>query len=542
MENMSFFNVNAFIGRGAYGVPEYPTAASLIEHMNYMGVDRSLVWHVQARDINPSYGNGKLLSEVEKSGFNERIYPGFIVTPTCFFECGTMDFLGKHLSEGRIKALRITPDISRFQIREIERVLGELARFKPAVFWDSAHNEEDISNRDFEYIAGKFQEISFVITQKMWGGLSGIMDLMWRRDNIFVDTSWLHVRQIIELLVGNFGAERVLFGLGYRSHYGAPVAALAHAEISDSDRSLIAHGNAERILKLEPARKRLYYPPQLLERKPLWKTLRSGRPLKDVGVIDAHGHTPPHTRGWVLKQADMEKGMCELISQMDKLGIKKLILSVETALFGDNAAGNLEGERIFSKHPERFSGYLVFNPLYADEMASMLDEFFERGFFVGFKLLAAYWKKPITDEGYRPVWEYADRRRLPVLLHTWDDRYNSPVMLEDIAREHPSAKFILGHSGGGTTGRLEAEALAGACPNVYLEFCGSFTTPRPFEESLKLVGGDRVIFGSDTHCHDQAWELGRYLSMPLPDEELLPGLGANIIRILAESDLKNFSL
>ncbi len=542
MESTSLFNVNAFIGQGAYGAPEYPTAASLVEHMDYLAVDRSLVWHVQARDINPSYGNRKLLDEVEKSGFNERIYPGFIITPACFFEYGTMDFLRKHLSEGRVKALRITPDISRFPIREIERVLCGLEEFAPPIFWDCAHNEDEMNLRDFEYLSGRFPEISFVVTQKMWGGFSAVLDLMWRRENVCVDTSWLHMRQTTELLFENFGAERVLFGLGYRSHYGAPIAALAHAEIPEEDRSLIAHGNAERILKMEPPRRKMYSPPPLLEQKPLWKTFREGRPLEGVEVIDSHGHAPPHTRGWVIRQADMEKGMGELISQMDKLGITKLILSIETALFGENAAGNLEGEKIFSKHIDRFAGYLVFNPLYADEMVPMLDEFFKRGFFVGFKLLAAYWKRPITDAGYKPVWEYANRRRLPVLLHTWDDRYNSPAMLESIAREHPGVKFILGHSGGGTPGRLEAEALAEACSNVYLEFCGSFTTPRPFEKSLEIVGGDRVIFGSDTHAHDQAWELGRYLSMPLPDEELLSGLGANIRKILQETDLKNFKL
>ena len=88
-------------------------------------------------------------------------------------------------------------------------------------------------------------------------------------------------------------------------------------------------------------------------------------------------------------------------------------------------------------------------------------------------------------------------------------------------------------SGGGGRGRLEAESLARENPNVYLEFCGSFTTPRPFETSLQLVCRERVLFGSDTAAHDAAWELGRYLSMPLPDNELIPGLGTNMQGILA---------
>ncbi len=56
----------------------------------------------------------------------------------------------------------------------------------------------------------------------------------------------------------------------------------------------------------------------------------------------------------------------------------------------------------------------------------------------------------------------------------------------------------------------------------------------------QLVGKDRVLFGSDSDAHDQAWELGRYLSMPLPDEDLIPGLGANIRKIFGKCAMQRF--
>ena len=532
MQNLSFFNVNGNIGRGAYEDPQFPTAASFEEHLDYLGIDRSLVWHVAARDLNPMRGNRRLLDEIAEAGLEQRLLPAFIVTPACFFEYGVLDFLRAHFSDGRVRALRITPDVSRFPIREIERVLAELAQFKPALFWDCRHdhNEQDI--RDMEHLARTFPQISFVLTQKMWGGFGSVLDLMWRCPNVYVDTSWLHMRDTLELLTENFGAERVLFGIGYKSHYGAAIAALMHARLTDAQRALIAHGNIERMLKLDPLKEKKARPSALLQQKPLWNVFRTGHPLKDVEVIDAHGHTPPLTRGWIIRQQDYQSGIAALIAQMDHLGVSHLILAPEVALFGENFNGNREVEDLLVKHADRFSGYLVFNPLYAGEMIPRLDEFFQRGFFVGFKLLPSYWKIPATDPRYQPVWEYAQRHQRPILLHTWDDKYDSPVLLKDIAPKYPRAQFILGHSGGGTAGRLEAEALAQAHPNVYLEFCGSFTTPRPFETSLQLVGKDRILFGSDTGGHDQAWELGRYLSMPLPDDDLIPGLGANMRNIL----------
>ena len=532
MNTLPLFNINGAIGRGAYETSQFPTPESFLEHLDYLGIDRSLVWHVVARDLNPMIGNRRLLEEIAAAGLESRLLPAFVITPSCFFEYGVLDFLREHLAAGRCRALRIMPEVSRFPIRQIERVLQVLAPYEPALFWDCRHCADETDMRDFEYLAGVFPQMAFVITQKMWGGFGSVLDLMWRHPNVYIDTSWLHMRETIELLVENYGAQRVLFGIGYKSHYGAAIAALAHARISDAQRALIAHGNVERLLKCDGLERKLAQWPPLLEQKPLWSKFRSGQPLTEVEIIDAHGHTGPHARGWFVRQNDLERYVVELIEQMDRLGVKRLVLSPENALFGENAAGNRATERVLIKYRDRFSGYLVFNPLYAEEMVPRFDEFFKGGFFVGFKLLASYWKIPLTDPGYLPVWQYAARDQRPILMHTWDDAYNSPAMLRDIVPKYPRATFILGHSGGGTRGRLEAEELALECPNVYLEFCGSFTTVRPFETSLQRVGKERVLFGSDTGAHDQAWELGRYLSLPLPEEMLIPGLAANMRKIL----------
>lgn len=532
MKDLMLFDINGNIGRGAYEKPVFPDAQSLVRHLDYLDIDRSLVWHISARDLSPLPGNKQLLKEIEESGLQERLIPQFIITPACFFEYGILDFLRENLRSGQVRALRIIPNMSRFPVREIERLLNELAQFEPALFISCRDFNSELDIRDIETLAGKFPAVSFVLTEKMWPGFHSILDLMWRRPNVYIDTSWLHMRDTLELLSENFGADRVLFGTGFKTHYGAAIAALAQANLSNEQRELIAHGNIERLLKLKPLQKKLAQPPTLIQKKPLWNVFRQGKPLENVEIIDAHGHTPPHTRGWIIRQQDPVKGIEALLARMKQLGISRLILTPEAALFGENLSGNRNAEKDLIKYKDKLSGYLVFNPLFSEEMVPEIDSFFKKGFYVGFKLLASYWKTPLTDPAYQPVWEYANAHKRPVLLHTWDDNYNSPAMLSGIVKQYPNALFLLGHSGGGARGRLEAEQLAREHPNVYLEFCGSFTTPRPFEDSLKLVGKKRVVFGSDTACHDEAWELGRYLSLPLPDEDLIPGLGKNMRNIL----------
>ncbi len=201
------------------------------------------------------------------------------------------------------------------------------------------------------------------------------------------------------------------------------------------------------------------------------------------------------------------------------------------ALSTEPIAGNLALEELLRPYGDRFKGYLGFNPIYAKALTARLDDFFSRSFFIGFKTLCDYWRVPVTDPRFTPMWEYADAHRLPILLHTWGGPYDAPGLLTDICPNYPNAIFILGHSGGND--RAGAVELARNNPNVYLEWCGSFVTPEPWEEAFDLLGVERILFGTDGMLHNPDWELGRLLSQPVPEEKLLPILGGNMRKILA---------
>ena len=93
MKTSSLFNVNGSIGKSAYGATDFSTVSDMLKHMDYLGIDRSLAWHLAARDMNPAYGNRKLLAEISEVGAEERILPAFIITPACFYGNGVLDYL-----------------------------------------------------------------------------------------------------------------------------------------------------------------------------------------------------------------------------------------------------------------------------------------------------------------------------------------------------------------------------------------------------------------------------------------------------------------
>jgi len=531
---LRLFSVNGFVGRGARGASDFPGAADFVSHLDYLGVERAVVWHVAARDMNPFYGNRTLLEELAAMprASARRLLPAFVIAPTDFYESGVSDFYKEKLASGEVRALRIFPGTCRFALRQIERVLRELAPYRPVVLWDLRDSAHPTDARDFVRLARDFPDLAFICTQMMWGEYGTFLDMMWRSDNILADTSWLHVRSSIELLVKHFGAGRVVFGIGPKAHYGAAVAALVHAQISEQDRDRIAHGNIERLLDI-PQETATVGSPALPDEKPLWRRFRSGKAIEGVEVIDAHAHTGPASRGWYLQDNTLERDIPNLLRCMDRLGVNRLIVSAIPAISSDPVEGNRRTEKFLTPHKDRFLGYLLYNPHYERDMVPILDEFFSRGFFVGFKI----WHLPLDDPQHEVVWKYADRYALPVLMHTWNGAMSSPGLLADIIGNYANATFIIGHSGGGDSGRREAEELALAHPNVMLDFCGSFTSSIPWEETIRKVGNTRVVFGSDTCVHDLAWELGRCLSTPLPDDELAPILGENMKKVLARSEL-----
>jgi len=331
----------------------------------------------------------------------------------------------------------------------------------------------------------------------------------------------MHTYRTIEYIIHRFGVERIIFGTGYRSNNGAAIASLAHAEISPEQADLIAHGNLERLLEIDsPLRV-----PRPIVGDRLWHRLLRRERL-GVAIIDAHTHL---SRG--DEHTDFGAHVKDALRCMDGMGVRTMIVAGMEVAQLDSLEGNAYLEEHLSPYGDRFRGYFAFNPVYADKLIPRLDEFFARPFWVGFKLLNDYWRIPVTDPRFTPMWEFADAHRLPILLHTWQGEFNAPRMLRDIVPRYPNAIFLLGHSG--ASDRPDAETLVRENPNVYLEWCGSFTNPVDWRGTLERLGNRRLVYGSDAMGHHPAWEMGRLLSLDVPDETLLPILGDNMRDILA---------
>jgi len=433
-------------------------------------------------------------------------------------------------ASGKVRAFRISNQIKPIHF---EAIIGALVEFEPLIMFDSMRAKADYTE-DFLYLARRFPQVSFVLTRQMWVGMDIPFDVMRQVPNFYLDTSYLHINHVLELIRDEFGIERLLYGFNFASNYGASQGALAQAPFTDAEKEAVAHGNLERLLGI-PALTQPLAPEPDFSKKPLWKAFREGKRLENVEIWDAHSHWGSNTRpdGWIIRgHDDQENMMSDIAGVLDRLGMSRSCLI--GGLRGKPLELTYEMERRAAEFPGRFYGYVPYNPYYAELWTEeVLDDLFSRDFFIGFKTLCSYWQIRLDDPRFEPLWKYADRYNLAVLSHNWGDDWNSPAMLRETVKRYPNVQFLIGHSGGNVRGRLEAEELAESAPNVHLEVCASFCCDRSLCRSIERLGIDRFVFGSDTYCHNVAYELASFLSLPLPDDELRPALADNMKKVVS---------
>lgn len=521
----SLFDVNASVGLLATGPGEFPTVRSRLEAMDRLGVARALVWHAGSVQNHALSGNQMLLEEIRRTpGAPGRLIPALTVSGLLAYERDGLATLRTQMRAGSTRALRFVNAFGRLTLMQLEPVIREVRPLKPFIVL--AHNQATIA--DVMEFSAAFPDVPLVLTSVMWGPCATVFELMRRRRNVLLELSWMHSFGAVEMAVKEFGASRVLFGTGPKSHGGAAIGALARATLTPPQRERIAHGNLDRLCGLKPARA---LTPIRWRANTLWPRFLAGQPL-DVDVVDAHGHVGA-AAGYVLEAQDERAQIKRALAEMDALGIRTFFVSGMQALNACPVAGNERVEQVLRPHHDRILGYVAFNPCYAAALIPRLDGYFRGTVFKGFKTHCAYWQVDITDKRYAPMWAYADRYRLPVLSHTWDGPYNTPSMFKHLVKRYPNVAFLMGHAGGGNQGRAEAEALAHAHPNVYLEWCGSFCSTVCWEDTLQRVSPRQVVFGTDAMLHGFAWELARLLSLDVSDAVLALILGGNMRRILA---------
>lgn len=186
-------------------------------------------------------------------------------------------------------------------------------------------------------------------------------------------------------------------------------------------------------------------------------------------------------------------------------------------------ATNERVREMCSQHPDRFIGFGSVNPCRPErEIRETIDQFVDWGF-KGIKLMPTLMFFNPEEERMNPIYELSQEKGLVLLVHTgcdpdaWEcpdlSRDANPRYLAKPAGEYPDLKIIAAHMGSysATSPGLWWEEMMQVMekhPNVYADISALrretlFGKPQMLPETIKLVGYDRILFGSDYPVMDR---------------------------------------
>lgn len=275
-------------------------------------------------------------------------------------------------------------------------------------------------------------------------------------------------------------------------------------------------------------------------------------------IIDVHSHYWEYPRdftGDFREQAKRAKGGADFDLTVRYEDYRAAAPpDVRTIVFGGKAklSGVWVDDRhvaaYVAEHAETLIGFLSVDPTqpgWEDELHEGHEELGLRGI----KLLPMYAGFSPDDRLLDPLWEYAAKHKLPVLLHTGTTfvsqarlDFTLPRLLDVVAIRHPEVKIILAHLGHPFEG--ECVVTIRKHPNLYADISALHYRPFQFYHSLMLVQEygvwDKVLFGTDypfTTVNATIYGL-RKLNLML-DGTALPRLDMNRIEAMIARDTLN---
>ncbi len=232
-------------------------------------------------------------------------------------------------------------------------------------------------------------------------------------------------------------------------------------------------------------------------------------------IIDVHSHTwnfPADFNEDFIRQAKRARAGME-VDLMVRYEDYRATCPPETKTIVFGGKAKLSGQWVddkyvadyVGKHPDTLIGFLCLDPTQPGWEREMEFGHQELGL-RGIKLLSMYAGFRPDEARLDPMWRYATKHKLPVLLHTGTTfiaqaplECTLPRHLDVVATRFPEVKIIMAHLGHPYEG--ECIVTARKHPNVFADISALHYRPFQLYHSLMLVQEygvwHKILFGTD---------------------------------------------
>lgn len=249
-------------------------------------------------------------------------------------------------------------------------------------------------------------------------------------------------------------------------------------------------------------------------------------------IVDAHVHI-----GY-FQTIDLRNDIEDVLAIADRAGIEKVFCTHCQGLYGNYTDGNEVIYQAMQLHPDRILGYVTVNsPRYGQPLYDYIqDAIFSRGF-SGIKIYShpqgvgsAIPFLSVADPYMYPLMELAQAWQVPVLAHA------TSAEVDTLCRDFPRLVLLMAHMGATPVSGGDwhtAISTAKKHPNLILDSTGSAMDAGMIEEAVRVIGPERVLWGSDMPMIDPWINIERIRSAEISASQKELILGRNILRIVS---------
>lgn len=253
-------------------------------------------------------------------------------------------------------------------------------------------------------------------------------------------------------------------------------------------------------------------------------------------IIDADVHISP------TKESGSSILVEELIKRMERAKVDKAVTWLQPPYMREIDDANRYIYDAVKAYPDQIIGFGWADPnLGVQKARDMAKKCIEEYGFRGVKLNGAQNSFYIDDNAVSlPVIEEIAKAGSVLALHVGGDAYEEthPYRVAKIAKWFPEMTILMVHMGGASFKGLSNAAIEIAADHKNILLIGSAVRSIPILKAIKVLGADRVCFGSDTPFELMHVEVARYhalLDGEVSEEEKSLIMGGNIAGALKYS-------
>jgi predicted TIM-barrel fold metal-dependent hydrolase len=271
-----------------------------------------------------------------------------------------------------------------------------------------------------------------------------------------------------------------------------------------------------------------------------------------AGRVDAHVHLSRYWRNLAgtAYRPDLDYTVPTLLREMDAAGVETA-LAIALQHAPDVETTIAEGRELLAQSQGRLRLVSTIDPGQGEAaVARAVDLWARTPELTAIKLFPGYRPFYPHDRRLDPVYEFAGRRGLPVLIHQGDTlekdallKFARPIEVDEVAVRWPDVRFVLCHLGNPWI--EETAELVYKNANVWTDCSGLLARPdvRYFREMfdraralllgvIQTVGdADRVLYGSDWPLESIATAVDLVTGLPISPADREKILGGNARRL-----------